>query len=246
MSSPTVYFISGTNRGLGFEYASAYAARPNTVVYAGARDPEHATALQELANKHDGVIKIVKLSSTSVEEAQAAAALIEKEQGKIDVVIANAGFSKDNSPVASVPLEAVREHYETNALGPLILFQATHALLAKSDSGAPKFVLISSIAGSKGVNYDAPLTSYGSSKAAANFFLGMMHNEHAKDGLVVLAIHPGWTRTLSGTASAQKFGLEDAPDPLEDSVKGVVGLIDAAKREDKVAWLDFKGDVVPW
>ncbi|KAI5476212.1 short-chain dehydrogenase/reductase SDR family protein [Pseudohyphozyma bogoriensis] len=260
--SPTVYLVSGANRGLGFALVESLASRPNTVIFAGARDPSKATALEELSKAHPGVFHIVKLESTSRSDAEKAAAAIIEAYGKVDVVIANAGISNNNDPVATISLDVVREHYEVNALGPLILFQATHALLSKSDTGAPKFVLISSVAGSKTLNLPYPLTPYGSSKAAANFFLGselffsysdeltfepiflVMHNEH-KD-LIILATQPGLIPTDMGINGAKSLGIDECPDSIEEGVVGILKVIDEAKREDKVIFKSYTGEIIPW
>ncbi|KAI5481189.1 short-chain dehydrogenase/reductase SDR family protein [Pseudohyphozyma bogoriensis] len=244
--SPTVYLISGANRGIGFTFVSYLATRPNVVIYAGARDPSTATALKALSDAHPGVIHIIKLVSASAEDAQAAASAVEKAHGKVDVVIANAGIIDDVSGAATVSLGAMKTHFEVNTLGPLVLFQATHSLLTKSDGGAPKFVLVASTAGSLGMNLDMHLSAYGTSKAAANFLLGKMHNEHKEEGLVVLALHPGLTSSDMGNRSAQMIGLPHTPQTLDESVSGMLKLIDSATRGDQVAFLDFQGEAQPW
>jgi norsolorinic acid ketoreductase len=85
--------VSGANRGIGFGLVSTLLQRPEVKVYAGARDPSKATALSKLASKSNGKLAVVKLSSTSVEDAQAVAETIRKTDGRLDVVIANAGES---------------------------------------------------------------------------------------------------------------------------------------------------------
>ncbi|KAI5476640.1 short-chain dehydrogenase/reductase SDR family protein [Pseudohyphozyma bogoriensis] len=241
-ASPTVYFISGANRGIGFGLVQSLVARPNTVIYAGARDPSKATALEELSKAHPGVIHIVKLSSTSVEDANSAASLVEATSGKIDVLIANAGIAYDMSPVAQITLESYQEHWEVNAKGPLILFQALYQLLEKGDS--PKFVLISTLAGSITTNQPYPLGAYGSSKAAANFILTKINTEHEK--LTALALHPGFVKTDMGNTGAKKVGMESAWDEVSDSVGGILARIDEVKKNEIVPFLDFKGDAIPW
>jgi norsolorinic acid ketoreductase len=81
--------VSGANRGIGYALAATLAARPNTIVFAGARDPA-AQSLKDLVAKHSNVHPI-KLTSGDVADNAAAAAEIEKIAGHLDVVIANAG-----------------------------------------------------------------------------------------------------------------------------------------------------------
>lgn len=88
----------------------------------------------------------------------------------IDIVIANAGVSPPVTSLETVDLAEVASTFSVNALGPLALYQACHALLEKSKSA--KFVTITSAAGSLGAmerfgSHVAP--AYCISKAALNW-----------------------------------------------------------------------------
>lgn len=72
----------------------ALAQRDNVVVFAGAREPDAASALTELSSKHPGKVHIVKLVSCDVANNAAVADEIKAKAGRIDVVIANAGESQ--------------------------------------------------------------------------------------------------------------------------------------------------------
>jgi NAD(P)-dependent dehydrogenase (short-subunit alcohol dehydrogenase family) len=67
------------------------AARPDTIVFAGAREPEAATELKALAKSHPGALHVVKLTSANEADNRAAVEEIKKVAGRLDVVIANAG-----------------------------------------------------------------------------------------------------------------------------------------------------------
>jgi norsolorinic acid ketoreductase len=84
--------VTGSNRGIGYTLAATIAARPNTIVFAGARNPA-AQSLKDLAAKHSNVHPI-KLTSGDESDNAAAVAEIQKIAGRIDVVIANAGTPK--------------------------------------------------------------------------------------------------------------------------------------------------------
>ena len=81
--------VSGANRGIGLGLATTIAKRPNTIVFAGARDPS-AQALKDLSAKYPNVYP-VKLNSGNKEDNEAAAKYIEEKAGQLDVIIANAG-----------------------------------------------------------------------------------------------------------------------------------------------------------
>jgi NAD(P)-dependent dehydrogenase (short-subunit alcohol dehydrogenase family) len=80
-----------------------------------------------------------------------------------------------------------RAHSQINTVSTLVLFKACFGLL-KASTSAPKFVVMSSVAGSiaregsftQGAVYNAP---YGMTKAAVNYLARKLHTEHAADGL---------------------------------------------------------------
>lgn len=113
--------------------------------------------MNELASKSNGKVVVVKLESTGVEDAKAVAATIQKNEGKIDVVIANAGIAKYYGPVSETPLSEIQDHFDVNVKGAIILYQAIYALLSKS--AEPKFIYISSFAGSIGINIPIPVSA---------------------------------------------------------------------------------------
>jgi NAD(P)-dependent dehydrogenase (short-subunit alcohol dehydrogenase family) len=72
---------------------------------------------------------------------------------------------------------------QVNTLGPLVLFQAVYPLL-KATTASPKFIAISSFAGSIGsmsLGMSVKSIAYGTSKAALNFVMRKLHHEN--DGL---------------------------------------------------------------
>jgi len=255
MSSKVVYLISGANRGIGYGLASALAASPNTIIFAGARDPA-AQTLADLAVKHPNVHP-VKLTSADKVDNETVIAQIEKIAGQLDVIIANAGIANHFGPLTTTPLSAFHDHFEVNTLGPVVLFQAAHKLLLPSPTGAPVFAVISSGAGSIGGFLYLRATPYGMSKAAANFLVKTLDTEHP--ALVAMAIQPGWVATEMGNKGAERngLGLSQAPVTVEDSVAGIMSRIDGATKEKssgkfwnfKVthgnSW-DVETEEVPW
>jgi len=226
-SDNTVYLISGANRGIGYGLAADIAARPNTIVFAGARDPA-AQSLKELAAKHPNVHP-VKLTSGDKADNEAAIAEIQKTAGRLDVIIANAGIAKHYGPLASTPLSEFRDHWEVNTLGLVVLFQAAHTLLLASPTGAPTLAYISTGGASMGRYMHLGAPAYGSSKAAANFLVKVLDAEHPS--LITMAISPGWVATDMGNQGAAANGMPVAPVTLEDCVKGVMSRIDGATKE---------------
>jgi NAD(P)-dependent dehydrogenase (short-subunit alcohol dehydrogenase family) len=216
--APTVYLITGANRGLGmsfrthinmkhqsrvvadsmydrtgFGFVQAILERPDVVVFAGARDPSRADKLKALAAEHPNKIHVVKITSADETDNKAAVEEIKRIVGRLDIVISNAGkqpptiqtggihlfgishtfflaFSDMSGPVIATPTKMMTDAFAVNALGTLVLFQATYPLL-KASTSTPKFIPISSALGSitMGTQYPAPFLAYGASKAALNY-----------------------------------------------------------------------------
>lgn len=85
------------------------ASDPNNIVFAGARNPAGAEALQALAKKCSNVT-IVKLDVKSLEDNKAAGQLVRDKAGKVDVVIANAGGLTRSAKVSTPQLTPCVRH----------------------------------------------------------------------------------------------------------------------------------------
>ncbi|BGP36384.1 hypothetical protein JCM10449v2_000285 [Rhodotorula kratochvilovae] len=248
-STPTVYFISGASRGIGLGLATIFAKRPDTLVFAGARTPEKADALNTLAKETQGRVVVVKLDALSDEDHAAAAQLVKEKAGKVDIVIANAGIAEGIAPIAEVAPSEFRRHHETNVLGPLRLFQAFAPLLAAAPT--PQFVGVSSLSGSIGGLIPFPNTHYGASKASLNFVVAKIALEHGeKDNLAAYVVHPGLVATdmgNEGIKAIKALGLDFPSISVDESATAFVKLIDEASREKNGGkFLQYTGEEYPW
>jgi norsolorinic acid ketoreductase len=227
MSSQTVYFITGANRGIGNGLVQNFVSRPNTVVVATTRDPSSVSskALSALPTGKGSKVIVVKLDASHETDAQTAVNELKSTYGitHLDTVIANAGIANYWGPTDTTPVGAFQDHFNINTIGTLTLFQATRPLLEKSSS--PKFVYISTVVGSIGDLEKWPLqgVSYGASKAAANYIIRKLHIEHPN--LTIFPIHPGWVQTDMGNDGAVANGLDEAPVTLKDSIDGLVSKV---------------------
>ncbi|KAJ9626240.1 hypothetical protein H2203_003872 [Taxawa tesnikishii (nom. ined.)] len=192
--SPTIYLVTGANRGLGRGLTAALLQRPNTAVIAAVRDPTHtsATSLDSLPAASGSKAIVIKIDSASETDPSTAMAELQSAHSisHLDVVIANAGISSYYGPLVSTPVAEFVDHWRVNTLGPVLLFQAAWPLLEKS--AAPQFVVVSTGVASIGDMASLPpipASAYASSKAAVNWLTRKMHFEHER--LVAFPISPG-------------------------------------------------------
>lgn len=233
--------VTGSNRGIGLEFARQLLARGDRVV-ATARHPGKATALNALAGEYPGRLHVLPLD---VAEAKSRAqcvrelplALGDGDDGapaRIDLLVNNAGVLHSGERFGHIEAAVLEDSLRTNAVGPFLLSQALAPLLADGARIANLSTVMGSIAGRN--EFRSP--SYCASKAAQNMLsVQLAHALHPR-GIVVLALHPGWVMT--------EMGGEHATVPTEDAVRGLLQVIDAATKAQSGSFLDWRGESLPW
>lgn len=206
----TVTLITGANKGIGFETARQLLELGH-VVYVGARDAERGEkAAAELG------ARFVQLDVTDDASVRAALATIDATEGRLDVLVHNAGVLGDGPVDGPAALRV----FDTNAVGIVRVTEAALPLLRRSAN--PTVVTVSSSAGSFWAvtnpdrpEFGLPLALYSASKAAAT----MLTVQYAKSepGIKFNAIEPGPTATDMTAA----FGIGRSP---AESAKQVVRL----------------------
>ncbi|KAI1209223.1 NAD(P)-binding protein [Annulohypoxylon truncatum] len=248
----TVVFISGVSRGIGNGFAKAYLSRPKHIVIGSIRkSASSASGVEELKNfpAADGSkLLLVTIESTSPTDPEQALQVVKSEGVEhLDIVIANAGGSPlPTTPLDRVTAEEMTTVYQVNAVGPLMLFQACRPLLQKASK--PKWVSISTGGGSitlmgKIRSWDG--TSYAAAKAALNWLTRAIH--FTNEWLVAVALNPGLVQTDQGNWCAKEWGLEKATYTIEESVEGMMKVIDGATRDEASGeFFNLKNEKLPW
>ncbi|RYZ97799.1 MAG: SDR family NAD(P)-dependent oxidoreductase, partial [Proteobacteria bacterium] len=136
----TITLITGGNKGLGFETARRLIDLGQKV-YIGARDAERGQAAAKTLGAH-----FVKLDVTNQASVEAAAAEIAKREGRLDVLINNAGISGPMLKPEEITADHMRETFETNVFGIVRVTSAFLPLLRKSTD--PRILIVSSGLGS--------------------------------------------------------------------------------------------------
>jgi NAD(P)-dependent dehydrogenase (short-subunit alcohol dehydrogenase family) len=209
----TVALITGANKGIGFETARQL-TDAGYDVYVGARDAERG----EKAAAEIGA-RFVELDVTDDASVRAALAAIEAAEGRLDVLVNNAGV------LIADPLDgptALRV-FDVNAVGIVRVTEAALPLLRRSEN--PRVVNVSSSLGSFWVNTNPDraehgmfLPLYAASKAAATMLT--VQYATANPDIRFNAVEPGPTAT-DMTAGV---GIEDIAKSPAESAKTVVRL----------------------
>jgi NAD(P)-dependent dehydrogenase (short-subunit alcohol dehydrogenase family) len=164
--------ITGANRGIGLAFAKAFLVRGAKKVYAGSRDPSK----MNLAG-----VTPIKLEVNSSADVQAAAQLAQD----VTIVVNNAGIANFGSFKAML-----RNHLETNVLGPLRISRAFAPVLAQNGGGA--LINVASIAS---WITSPKLANYAVSKSALWSLSNGLRNDLRGQGTQVLTLHMGFVDT---------------------------------------------------
>src|SRR5271167_381302 len=145
--------ITGANRSIGLETAKKLSEK-GLFVYLGSRDLEKGKAVvKELTANGFGNIKAIEIDVTKPDCILAAKNTVESEQGKLDILINNAGISGALPQNASdTSIKDIQEVFDTNFFGVISVTQAFLGLLKKSDS--PRISNITSGLGSLTLHSD--------------------------------------------------------------------------------------------
>ncbi|KJA22262.1 hypothetical protein HYPSUDRAFT_41161 [Hypholoma sublateritium FD-334 SS-4] len=257
MSRATVYLVTGSNRGLGLGLVTHILEKHNNAfVYAGVRNPDNASSLQNLQTKYSDRIAVVKCVSADVEGNIALGKEIEKRHGRVDTVIANAGIYNSAADVVDVSVASMEEHFHVNVTGTIVLFQSMFSLLKKSTM--PRFVPISSSGAcldGLAVKFPTGGVAYGATKAALNWTTRKIHFEN--DWIIVFPLSPGPVDTdmLRVAVAEDKSGVlqtlidaETSNVPTVETVSvSLIKLIDESTRDKEGAqFVNVDGTRLPW
>lgn len=244
-----VALVTGGNKGLGLEIARQL-GRQGIRVVLGTRDLAKGQAVAAALQAEGLDAQAVQLDMTKATDIAALPAFFQQHYGRLDILVNNAGVSLDapgsadwTRPTAgSIPLDRLRQTYETNLFGVVAVTQTLLPLLKASPAG--RIVNQSSILGSLALHSDptSPIYNfkpfaYDSSKAALNAFTIHLAYELKDTRIKVNSAHPGWVKT--------DMGGEGAPMEVQDGAKTAVWL--ATLPEDGPSGGYFHGhERLPW
>ncbi|GAA3819507.1 SDR family NAD(P)-dependent oxidoreductase [Cellulomonas soli] len=213
-----IWFITGTSRGFGREWASAALERGDKVA-ATARD---LSSLAPLVARYGDLVLPLELDVTDRAAAFAAVQRAAEHFGRIDVVINNAGYGMFGMLEELSEAEA-RQQIETNLFGALWVTQAALPIMRAQGSG--HIVQVSSIGG---VLAFPELGLYHASKWGLEGFSSSLAQEVAAFGIKVTLVEPFGFSTDWAFSSAQHAEPISSYDQLRRAVAAAGGPGDLA------------------
>ncbi len=224
--------VTGASRGIGLGFVTHLARRGATVL-ATARDPKtpKLAGAQTEAPERITTFALEVTSDTSVAELGRALA------GRpIDAIIQNAGVASGFRGLDELDAAACMSTFDVNALGPL---RVTRALLPNLRAGQGKTVMhITSRMGSIDDNTSGGSYAYRMSKAALNMASKSLAVDLRGDRIASFVAHPGWVQTEMGGSGASIT--------VDESVEGMLRLLDGDTLKRSGKFFGFRGEEIPW
>jgi short-subunit dehydrogenase len=180
-------FITGASSGIGAGLAREFAREGGDVALAARRRDRLETLAAEIGATGRRAV-VVPCDVTRDGDLERAAAAARDALGKLDVVVANAGFGVTGS-LETLSLDDYRRQFETNVFGVLRTVYATLDDLKKSRG---RLVLIGSVSGHVGVPGSS---AYSMSKFAVHGLAASLGHELARHGVAVTLISPGFVES---------------------------------------------------
>ncbi len=231
--------ITGANRGLGLEFVKRYLKRGEDVI-AGCRIPDEADALHKLQNRYPNNLLILRLDVTQKSLRESVHNRVKRKFGGLDLLINNAGIrsggDEDSYTLGDLHAEDILKVFKVNAVSPLMMVEQFVNLLREGET--PRVINITSFLGSIESKTWVFRYSYCASKAALNMFSKMLSLELEEQGIIVVALHPGYVRT--------SLGGRNAPLSPKQSIEGMIKVIDSLTMKHSGRFLGWDGGEVPW
>lgn len=193
---PKVIFITGGSSGLG-KAIGEYLSAKGFIVYGTSRNPSKVS--EKLS------FTLLEMDVSSVDSIDKATSEIIQKEGRIDVLVNNAGVGI-TGPIEETPNSEIEKAFETNLFGPINVMKAVLPHMRKQGRG--KIINITSIAGYMGLPYRG---IYSATKAALEITTEALRMETKQFGIEMTNIAPGdfATNIVAGRYHAPV--LKDSP-----------------------------------
>ena len=188
MKAQSVALVTGSSSGIGFE-TSLLLARNGYHTYASMRNLGKSKTITEIANREKLPLSVIQLEVDDDKSVKDAIYRIENTQGRIDVVVNNAGYLLIGS-LEELSIEEFKEQFETNFFGAIRVIKEVLPIMRRQRVGT--IVNISSLAGRVGLPLNSP---YVSSKFALEGLSESMAYEIEQFGIKVVLLEPGYIKT---------------------------------------------------
>jgi len=232
--------ITGASAGLGLEFVRQCLDRGDQVIAATRHGSAELAALGERFGP-----RLIELPLDAGDEASIISSRrqVADRVGAIALLVNNAGLYSHQSrswnpaatPLSTVSSAELLDVFRVNAAGPILMVRHYLELLV---AGRARILNLSSLVGSVSHKTGPGDYAYAASKAALNIMTRALAAELAPQGVIPIAITPGWVRTAMGGAGATLTPAE--------SVRGMLEVAAGLSARDAGRFVDYQGEPQPW
>ena len=208
-----VALVTGAGRGIGNKTVERFAEEGAIVYATDINEGSLDDFARETSEKYKTQIIPIYFDVTDEDEAKKAVLQIKKEQGRIDVLVNNAGIMRDNV-IGMIGSQLVHDVFNINVFAVINLIQLVNKLMTRQKSGS--IINISSIVDVEGATGQLV---YSASKGAVASLTKAAAKELAPNGIRVNAVAPG----LINTGLLQAIGDAKIQENLKNIKKGRLG-----------------------
>ena len=219
-----VVIVTGASAGIGEAAASRLTNEGATLVIS-ARRADRLEAVRQQIESVGGRALAMAGDITSSEDRERLVLETMREFGRIDGLVNNAGYGQ-RGPIELVPLEAIRQNFETNVFSLIGLTQLVIPIMRRQGGG--RIINISSVAG----RIARPMSSvYDATKHALEAISDGLRGELAQFGVKVVIIEPGMIVTeFVSVADANVREIIDNSGPYKESFERAFRAIQRMRR----------------
>ncbi len=185
-----IALVTGASRGIGAEIASKLAADCTDIIITYVGNEAKANEVKvNIEAKNDVQVKVVRLDVKDEQQVEQLFATIKEEYGQIDVVVNNAGITKDML-FMKMKAEDFTSVLDTNLVGTFNVCKGALKLMSRKKDGV--IINISSVVGITG---NIGQANYSASKAAMIGLTKTLAKEYGRRNIRVNAVAPGFIAT---------------------------------------------------
>jgi NAD(P)-dependent dehydrogenase (short-subunit alcohol dehydrogenase family) len=204
-----VILITGISSGFGKQTAELLASQGHTVYGTIRRDVETSPS-----------VSVLKLDLTNIESIKQTVQTIIRKEGRIDVLINNAGMHT-GGPIETSPIENIKLQMDTNFLGMVNLTREVLPVMRKQGGGT--IISFSSIGGLMGLPFQA---FYSAGKFAIEGFSEALRMEVKQFNIKIVLINPGDFHTNNSANRRNFLAPTDAGDPYNQQYLKTMAIIE--------------------
>jgi NAD(P)-dependent dehydrogenase (short-subunit alcohol dehydrogenase family) len=204
-----VILITGISSGFGKQAANLLAENGHTV---------YGTVRNEPGT--DSLIHFLKMDLMDLGSIKNAVATVMEKEGRIDVLINNAGMHT-GGPIETSPLENIKLQMDTNFFG--LVHLTREVLPVMRNQGGGTIINFSSIGGLMGLPFQA---FYSAGKFAIEGFSEALRMEISRFKIKVVLINPGDFHTSNSANRRNFLAPTDSNDPYNEQFEKTLGVIE--------------------